>query len=163
MKFITHKSLFYFFIILLSFSQVLLAQPKAQTDLVIESKQVDLKGCIQMYGQKQFVIKTKEDYLKKIRKDAQTPNCVKNAENLDFEKFSYIGMQINSGYCRYPKGLKQKIIQNNSKKEYVLDVSYIDPEGQVCRALSRYDLWVQVPKLQEDFKVVFNVYARIRK
>ncbi len=123
----------------------------------IKSEQVDLKGCIQMYRQKQFVIKTKEDYLKKIRKDAQMPNCVKNAENLDFDKFSYIGMQIRSGYCRYPKGLKHKIIQNNSKKEYVLDVSYIDPGIEKCRALSRYDLWVKVPKLPKGYKVVWNI------
>ncbi len=136
--------------------------PAVKYSEFIESEQVDLKGCIQMYRQKKFVIKDRESYLQNIRNDAQTQSCTEYAENLEFEKYSYIGMEINSGYCRMPIGLKHNFIKDNSKKQYVLTVSYDEPQG-VCRALSQYALWLRVPKLTEDFDVDFVVEPKMRE
>jgi hypothetical protein len=124
--------------------------------------EADLKGCVQMYRQKEFVIKDKEDYLKNIRRDAQKQACIEKAETLEFEKYSYVGLEINSGYCRRPEGLEYNIAKDAEKKQYILNVSYIDPQGQVCRALSRYDLWFRVPKLPEEYEVIFEVEPRSR-
>lgn len=129
----------------------------------IESGQTDLKGCIPIYSQKQFIIKDRETYLKNIRNDAQTPQCKTNVENLDFEKYSLLGIQINSGYCRYPKGLQHELLKDTSEKRYVLTVSYTDPGEEVCRALSRYDLWLQVPKLQDEYEIVFKIEPKHRR
>lgn len=128
---------------------------------VIESSEADLKGCIRMYNQKEFVLRTKADYLTKIRNDAQKQSCVENAEKLEFDKYSYLGLDINSGYCRRPLGLKHEVTEDISKKIYTLKVSYIDPNGQVCRALSQYELWIRLPKILEDFDLNFKVEPEI--
>ncbi len=128
---------------------------------LIESSDENLKGCIPIYRGNQFVITSKASYLKSIRNDSQTEKCKALAENLDFEKYSYLGIEINSGHCRFPLGLEYKLLKYNFKKQYVLNVGYIKPYG-ICRALSRYDLWVKVPKLQKDFEVLFQVTAKPR-
>ena len=123
----------------------------------IKTEHVDLKGCVPMYRQDQYIINDKETYLKLLRRDTQTESCIKNAKNLNFDKFTYLGIQINSGYCRYPLGLEYKTIKNPHTKKYTLKISYIDPGNQTCRALSRYDLWVKVPKLPLRYKVKFEI------
>jgi hypothetical protein len=127
----------------------------------VESVEAYLKGCIQTYRQKTFVIRTKEDYLASIRKDAQAESCRENAEQLEFEKYSYLGLEINSGYCRRPLGLEQQVTRDASKKEFVLNVSYLDPGDVTCRALSQYDFWVRIPKIPADYTVDFKVAPKL--
>lgn len=157
------KYLLVIFVLIICLVSVIFSQTKQQNPIeFIESKQFDLKGCVQMFRQKQIVLKDKASYLKNIRNDAQTQQCIENSKTLDFDRHSLIGMQINSGYCKRPLGFTHKVIKDNSKKQYVLTVSYIDPGGQVCRALSRYDLWLQVPKLQNDYEVIFKIEPKPR-
>jgi hypothetical protein len=155
------KIIFFTAVALISNAPALYGQTRPAIEIV-ETAKFDLKGCVQMYQQKQFVIKDKDSYLKNLRNDAQTEECRTEAKNLDFEKYSYLGMQVNSGYCRLPKGLEYGVIKDTSKKKYQLTVSYTDPEGQVCRALSRYDLWVRVPKLQKDYQIDFQIEVKPR-
>ena len=157
MKYFPSKYAQFFFALLVLFCSNTFLE--AQVAQKIETREVDLKGCVQMYRQKQFVISDKETYLQNIRRDAQKDVCLENAENLDFEKYLFLGIQINSGYCRTPHGLEYQTVRDNSKKQYILKISYTDPQGQVCRALSQYDLWVSVPKLPEDFEVSFEIKA----
>jgi hypothetical protein len=127
---------------------------------ILEIRKIDLKGCIQTIFTTQFVIKDEAAYLKTIRNDASRDFCLKNVEKIDFGKHSLVGIDINSGYCGIPTGLEYKVFKDSGKKQYLLDISYIDPQGSTCRALSQYDLWLLVPKLPEGYEVKFEVKAR---
>jgi hypothetical protein len=126
----------------------------------LETAEIDLKGCIQTIYKTQFVIKDEAAYLKTIRNDASRDFCLKNVEKIDFGKHTLAGIGINSGYCDIPAGLEYKVAKDTEKKQYLLDISYIDPRDSVCRALSQYDLWLLVPKLPEGYEVKFEVRAR---
>lgn len=134
-------------------------QPKQKTE-PLETRAFEMKGCIQTIYNKQFVINDNEAYLKAIRNDASRERCLKDLEKIDFAKHTLLGIEINSGYCRTPGGLEYKAIKDETKKQYLLNISYLDPKGSVCRALSQYDLWLFVPKLPEDYEVKFEVKAR---
>jgi hypothetical protein len=123
----------------------------------LETRAFEMKGCIQTIYTQQFVIKDNEAFLKTIRSDASRDFCLKNLEKIDFAKHTLLGIEINSGYCRTPVGLEHKAVKDETKKQYVVEISYIDPRGSTCRALSEYDLWLLVPKLPEGFVVKFEV------
>lgn len=126
----------------------------------LETRSIDLKGCIQTVFDKRFVIKDEETYLKTVRGDASRDFCLKNVEKIDFAKHTLLGIEINSSYCKTPRGLEYKTYRDAFGKQYLLYVSYIDPQGSTCRALSQYDLWLLVPKLPENYEVKFEVKAR---
>lgn len=126
----------------------------------LESREIDLNNCIHTYFNKQFIIKDKETYLKAIRNDASREKCLQDVEKIDFEKNSLLGIEINSGYCRRPVGLEFQVIKDEKSKEYLFNISYEDPKGSTCRALSQYDLWVLVPKISDGFEVKFVVRAK---
>lgn len=125
----------------------------------LETRAFDMKGCIQTIYTKQFVIRDNDAFLKTIRADASRDFCLKNLEKIDFSKHTLLGIEINSGYCRTPAGLEHKAVRDETKKQYIVEISWLGPNG-VCRALSQYDLWLLVPKLPEGFEVKFEVKAR---
>ena len=122
----------------------------------LETRQIDLKGCIQTFFGDQFVIKDRATFLGKIPNDARRNNCLKNFGKFDFAKNTLLGIELNTGYCDVPFGLKSQAVKNETEKQYVLKISYFEPRG-TCRALSQYDLWVIVPKIPDDYTVKFEV------
>ena len=125
-----------------------------------ETRHIDLKGCIQTSRSQQFVIKDNETYLRTIRGDGSRDWCLKNLEKIDFGKHTLLGIEINSGYCRVPVGLQYQTLKDTERKQYLVNISYIDPRGAGCRALSQYDLWLLVPKLTAGYEVKFDVKAK---
>ena len=125
--------------------------------VTVISSEISLNGCVQLGLGKQKFISSADEYLSTIRKDAQKESCQSNATNLDFEQFAYIGISLNSGYCRRPAGLSFKIKEYGGSGKYVLDLSYRDPMGQTCRALSKYDLWIQVQNPKTKYEAVVRV------
>ncbi|HEY0428780.1 MAG TPA: hypothetical protein VGC76_13445 [Pyrinomonadaceae bacterium] len=126
----------------------------------LRTHRFEMQSCIQIFYEKSVVIKDEENFLKSIRGDESRERCRENVEKIDFAKQTLLGIEINSGYCDFPLGLEYEIVKDAAKKQYLVSISYIDPKGSVCRALSRYDLWLLVPKLPEDFDVKFEVKAR---
>jgi hypothetical protein len=126
---------------------------------VLETKRFEMKNCIPIYGEKSFVIKTEAEFLETVRNDASRKYCLENLEKIDFDKNSLFGINLNTGYCRTPLGLEYRTERNKKEKFYALNITYTDPQGAGCRALSSYDLWVLVPKLPDDYEVKFNVQA----
>lgn len=122
----------------------------------LETRQIDLKGCIQTIFNKKFIIKDRETFLKTIRNDASRDFCLKNLEKIDFDKHTLIGIELNTGYCRTPLGLEANAVKDEAEKQYILKITYTEPQG-VCRALSQYDLWLLVPKLPDNYAVKFDV------
>ena len=127
---------------------------------ILESREIDLKGCIQTIYNKQFVIKDEATYLQTIRDDASRERCLKEVEKIDFSKNSLLGIEINSGYCRRPIGLEFQVLKDEKTKEYLLNIDYTDPRGSICRAVSQYDLWVLVPKISDGFEVKFKTQPK---
>lgn len=124
----------------------------------LETRSIDLETCIHLYTRKNIIIKDEETFLKAIRNDASRARCLQDQEKIDFDKYSLIGTEINSGYCRIPLGLTHQVFKDEEKKQYILSISYIAPNG-TCRALSRYDLWIIAPKIPEEYTVSFEITA----
>jgi hypothetical protein len=146
-------SIFIFITVLIACAEI---EVSAQ---ILETKDFEMKGCIPIYGEERFTIKTEAEFLKTIRGDASRKYCLENLEKIDFDKNSLLGINLNTGYCRTPLGLKYQAVKNEDEKSYALNITYFDPQGSVCRALSEYDLWVLVPKLPDDYEVKFDVKA----
>lgn len=125
----------------------------------VETEPFDLKGCIQTFSNKQFAIKTQNEFLNALRKDASLEWCLKNLEKIDFEKNSLLGMGITSDYCDRPAGLEYKIVQDSENKNYLFSVSYLETK-QLCRRIGHYDLWLLTPKLDANYPVKFELKTR---
>lgn len=124
----------------------------------IETREIDLKGCLWQRLRSEAVFKDDDTFQKAIRKDGQEDFCRKDLEKIDFSKNTLLGINLNTGYCRTPVGLETKAFRDDAKKLYTLQISYIEPHG-LCRALSSYDLWVLVPKMPEGYEAKFEVKA----
>ena len=121
-----------------------------------------MKGCISTIFKSEFVIKDNETFLKSIRNDMSRDDCLRHLEKIDFEKHTLVGLNINSGYCDVPVGLKYEVLKDDAAKQYLLNITYIDPQGSVCRAMSDYDFWLLVPKLPEKYEVKFEVKFEVK-
>ncbi len=130
---------------------------------ILPTREINLDRCVQMWLKDKFVIKTQNEFQAAIRKDASRDHCLKKFENFDFEKNSLLGININSGYCRRPIGLEFQTLKDKTNKKYSLNISYIDPDGAICRALSQFDLWVLVPKIPDGFDVNFDIKPELRE
>lgn len=123
---------------------------------IIETRPVDIKGCIKSYSARQFVIRDAEAFQKAIRGDGSRDWCRKNLESIDFTKHSLLGITLVTDYCRRPAGLAHQLIKDAAAKKYLFDISYHTPEG-VCRRMGYWDVWVVVPKIPDDYEVGFRV------
>lgn len=147
-----------FFILFFSFP--LIAQTTESKSLkTVESREINLKGCIQTHFQNEYVIKNEVDYLKAIRNDASRTFCLEHLEKIDFGKNSLVGININSGYCRRPVGLNSVVADELENKQINIEISYRKPEG-LCRAVSQYDFWLLVPKIPDRYKVAFKFHIQ---
>lgn len=147
-----HFSIFIFIAVLIA-----CAGREVSAQEVLETKSFEMKGCISAYRKENFIIKTETEFLEQIRKDASREYCLENLEKVDFNKNSLLGINLNTGYCRAPLGLKHQAVKNEDEKFYALNITYTDPQGRTCRALSSYDLWVLVPKLPDKYGVRFVI------
>jgi hypothetical protein len=126
---------------------------------VLKTKIIYLDDCIETFGEKRFVLRTRDEFLRAVRADAGREKCLDSFEHLDFNADSLLGIGLRTGYCRTPVGLRFQTVKNRKEKYYALDVTYIDPQGKVCRAVSHYDLWLLVPKLPAGYEVRFSARA----
>jgi hypothetical protein len=129
---------------------------------ILETVRFDMKSCVKVYGSYRFVVRDRETFLKTIRGDASRDYCLKNLGKIDFAKHSLPGLSFRSDYCRTPAGLTVKTVKDAAKKQYLLILSYLEPRG-ICRRISVHGVWVLVPKLPEDYEVVFKREIRLGK
>lgn len=123
---------------------------------LIETRPVEVKGCVKGYGSRQFVIRDAEAYQKAVRGDASRDWCLQNLESIDFTKHSLLGITLVTDYCRRPPGLAHQLTKDTAAKKYLFDISYHTPAG-VCRRMGHWDVWVVVPKIPDDYEVGFRV------
>ncbi|HEX8422798.1 MAG TPA: hypothetical protein VF634_05265 [Pyrinomonadaceae bacterium] len=129
---------------------------KSASPEIIETRPIDIKGCIKDSRSGQFVIKDADSFQKAIRADASRDWCLKNLESIDFTKHSLLGISLVTDYCNRPHGLAHRLIKDTATKKYLFDISYDTPRG-VCRRMGYWDVWVAVPKIPDDYEVSFKV------
>jgi hypothetical protein len=129
---------------------------KSANPEIIETRPIDIKGCIKDYSSRQFVIRDAESFQQAIRADGSRDWCRKNLESIDFNKHSLLGITLVTDYCDRPEGLAHQLIKNTATKKYLFDISYHTPVG-VCRRMGYWDVWVVVPKIPDDYEVHFKV------
>lgn len=117
------------------------------------------KGCLKMAWDKESRVRNEVEFLQNVRNDMSRERCLKELEKVDFVKHDLVGVDVNSGYCRYPIGLLFEATKSVEYKEIGLNISYLKPNG-VCRALSSYHLWLLIPKTPDGYKLKFNISAR---
>lgn len=123
---------------------------------IIETRPIDIKGCIKDFPSGQIVIKDAESFQKAIRADGSRDWCYKNLESIDFNKHSLLGIALVTDYCGRPQGLAHQLLKDTATKKYLFDISYHTPQG-VCRRMGYWDVWVVVPKIPDDYEVIFKV------
>jgi hypothetical protein len=130
--------------------------PKSANPEIIETRPIDIKGCIKDFPSGQIVIKDAESFQKEIRTDASRDWCGKNLESIDFNKHSLLGIALVTDYCGRPQGLAHQLIKDTATKKYLFEISYNTPAG-ICRRMGYWDVWVVVPKIPDDYEVNFKV------
>ena len=123
---------------------------------IVETRPVDIKGCIKNSRSGQFVIKDAESFQNAIRVDGTREWCLKNLESIDFTKHSLLGIELVTHYCGRPPGLAHQLIRDTATKKYLFDISYHTPPA-VCRRMGHWDVWVVVPKIPDEYEVSFKV------
>ena len=104
-----------------------------------------------------LVIKNKTDIDSLIRKGGiRAARCAEQLSRLDFDKHTLLGIELNSGWCRVPRGLAVETLDDEAEQRYIFVVSYEKPV-ELCRALTIYDVWVLVPRLPTEYEVVFQI------
>jgi hypothetical protein len=139
------------------FNLAIIANAQTSETKVLETRQYQMKSCIRLWFEEKTIL-NQTNFLQAIRNDAGREKCLQDLEKVDFTKNSLSGIQIDTGYCRYPFGLKFEVLEDSTKKEVNINVSYLKPDG-VCRALSQYDLWLLLPKIPTDYQVKYKVFA----
>lgn len=126
----------------------------------LETIQLEMDLCINLsYDVHTRVANTRKELESIVRTDMSRELCMEKLQDLDMEKFSLLGININSGSCTVPPGLKFTTVKLDDEKKYLFEVSYNLPVG-LCAAYRTYDLWVKVPSLPDGYEVEFKIVPR---
>lgn len=139
--------------------------PKLPTGIppeVLESRTVDIRGCLPMTGQSQWVF-IKQDFLRDgiDRHPDQKAECtaVFSALNIDFDKYDLAGYNVNTGDCTRPDGIESRVVKDYDELVYRLEITYPKP-AKPCDVLTYHPLWVVVPKAPSGYS--FRIEAKVR-
>lgn len=124
----------------------------------LEISEYDGKDCFRYGLNDNTVIRNNAEFLKSVRNDMSRERCLKDLEKIDFDKHNLVNIEINSGYCRYPLGLKYNAYELPDFKRYIFEISYIKPI-ETCAALSRFPLRLLVPKIPVAYEITTKISA----
>lgn len=126
-------------------------------------EQEGLRDCIHLSLKETKIIDSPDQLLNSIRNDASRDRCLEKAAEpgIDLYSNTLIGVSISSGYCRRPPGLTYDLETDYAKSTATLKIMYSDPRGGLCAALSRYDVWVLIPKPPPGMSIEVDVGSDI--
>lgn len=139
---------------LLPISVMAQVPPQQEPLQLLELQQSEIDRCIPLY--QGVVVKHQPVIGALIRQDYSYKYCREKLKSIDFTNQTLIGVVINSGACQRPPGLKYQLFKDSKHQKYVLKISYQKPEG-LCRALSRYPLWLLAPNLVEQYPIEVEI------
>lgn len=142
-----------FVFLLLSFS----ADAQNRLEQMASSEYPD-SGCFLINESKEVVIRDEATFQLLLRDRGIRDDCRKKLPPVDFRKEILAGIRLNTGHCRRPLLLSSTVFFDSETKRYNIGITYEEPR-EVCRALSRYDLWLRIPRVTGEFEVGFDVFA----
>jgi hypothetical protein len=131
-------------------------QPSGIKPELIESREIDVKGCLPLDRQSQWII-MKDEFLQSAL-EVRSRECKELFAVLaiDFDKYTLAGYNVNTGDCMRPPSLSQKVYKDFDEKRYRMEISYDKPAAR-CEELTWHALWVIVPKLPGDHGFQFEL------
>jgi len=138
--------------------------PKPKSNIkpvLIESRQVDVQGCLPLDRQSQWIL-IKDEFLQTALA-GKSRECRQLFKNLaiDFDKYTLAGYNVNTGHCSRPPNLELKVFDDAAEKRYVMEIGYSRPGGY-CHVPTYHPIWVLVPRLPEYYGFEFNVNPKER-
>lgn len=131
-------------------------QPSGIKPELIESREIDVKGCLPLDRQSQWIL-IKDEFLQSAL-EGRSRECKALFAGLaiDFDKYTLAGYNVNTGDCTRPPSLSQKVYKDFDEKHYRMEISYAKPAAS-CEELTWHALWVIVPKLPGDHGFEFEL------
>lgn len=131
-------------------------QPSGIKPELIESCEIDVKGCLSLDRQSQWIL-MKDEFLQSAL-EGRSRECKELFATLaiDFDKYTLAGYNVNTGDCTRPPSLSQKVYKDFDEKRYRMEISYDKPAAR-CEELTWHALWVIVPKLPGDHGFDFEL------
>lgn len=122
-------------------------------------KELKLAECMRLQLGSASIISDDHSLWSAVRNDASREDCIVKVQemNIDLAKSFLVGANINSGYCRKPKGLLSEVVNDPAQMTTTVKISYIDPQGGVCAALSNYVYWILVPKPPQGYTIKLDI------
>ncbi|MEO6393065.1 MAG: hypothetical protein ABIP75_14550 [Pyrinomonadaceae bacterium] len=138
-------------------------QPTGIPPEVLESSEVDIRGCLPMTGQSQWVF-IKPEFLTAglDRYPDQKAECaaIFDQLNIDFEKYDLAGYNLNTGDCTRPAGIEQRLVKDYDEMVYRLEITYPRRTGS-CHVIKYHPVWVLVPKPPTGYS--FRIETKVRE
>jgi len=130
-------------------------QPSGMAPELLESREVDVQGCLPLDRQSQWIL-IKQEFLDKALED-KSPRCRQLFKTLaiDFDKYTLAGYNVNTGDCYRPATLTQKLYKDFDQKRYRMEISYPENYG-ACHVVRYFPIWVLAPKLPADYGFQFE-------
>jgi len=135
-------------------------QPTGIKPQIMESREVDIKGCLPLDRQSQWVF-IKDEFLQKAleEKSAECKAVFKDL-GIDFDKYWLAGYNFSTGDCERPAGVTQKVVKDFDLVSYTLEIGYDRPKT-MCAELKYHPIWVVMEKPANGFTI--NIEAKMRK
>jgi hypothetical protein len=134
-------------------------QPSNIKPVLIESREIDVKNCLPMDRQSQWIL-IKDEFLQTAL-EGKGRECKQHFKDLaiDFNKYTLAGYNVNSGDCHRPLDLAQRVFDDAGEKRYVMEISYSRPSYGSCHVPRWHSVWALVPKLPGDYSFEFAIKA----
>ena len=126
---------------------------------ILESRELDVMGCLPLEHQSQWVL-IKNEFLQTAL-EGKGSQCAEYFKNLaiDFNSYTLVGYNVNTGHCQRPS-LELTVVKDFDEKSYTLKISYTPPRYGSCQVATYHPVWVVVPKLPKGYSFNFEVKAR---
>lgn len=123
----------------------------------IESHNIDVKGCLPLSGQSQWIL-IKDEFLQTAL-EGKGRECRRYFKDLgiNFDKYTLAGYNVNTGDCERPADLLQRVFDDAGEKRYVMEISFSRPSYRSCHVPTWHAVWALVPKLPADYSFEFAI------
>lgn len=137
-------------------------QPSGIKPELLESREIDVKGCLPLDRQSQWILMKDESLQRALEGKSSECKALFAALAIDFAKYTLAGYNVSTGDCSRPLSLSQKVYKDFDEKRYRMEISYDKPVAG-CEQLTWHALWAVVPKLPGDHGFVFELKPNAAK
>ena len=120
----------------------------------LSSEPIDFADCVPVSVSSTKVVNSKTDLIASMGSKANLEECKQLSESLNFRKYTYIGANVSTGYCKNPNIWSTNFTEYAGSRLLVLTVTFLKPT-ETCRALSRHTFWRKTEK-----RVVYRVLLK---